>query len=908
MSLPLQDPVVPPAVPAEAPLFVDRLFELQALRTPTRIAAQFGGEAINYADLDARANRIARRLQKNGVQPGALVGVLVGRSLDMLAALLGVLKTGAAYLPLDPGYPPDRIAYILDDAATPWLVTDRASRPLDAAAARISLDEVWAESDHPVVTLPRRAGDLAYVIYTSGSTGRPKGVEVTHRGLTNFLCSMRRRPGIAATDVVVAVTTICFDIATLELFLPLTVGARTVIVPADVAADGRQLTRLLGDAGATIMQATPATWRLLLDAGWTGAERCTALCGGEAMSRDLADSLLSRCSAVWNMYGPTETTVWSTLALVGRGTGPIPLGEPIDNTSLHILDERLQPVAPGSEGELLIGGHGVARGYRNRPELTVERFLPDPTEPGQRLYRTGDIVRRGEHGELLFCGRRDHQVKVRGFRIELGEIEGAILRDDRVSQAVVVAVTAGRGEKRLIAAVIGRGGAALEVGAVAARLRSELPAYMVPSRLVALEAMPLTPNGKVDRQALAAALPNDMATTIVPPRDDTERRLLQIWQDVLQLEDVSVTANFFELGGDSLGAAALFARVARDLGRDLPVAALLEAPTIERLAHLVQTECPPARWSPVVPFRTSGSKRPFFFVHGGAGTVLFMRDLTVRLDPERPVYGLQSEGQDGRALEHDTVEKMAALYVAEVRRIQPRGPYTIGGYCFGGIVAFEMAQQLTAQGHHVAFVGLVNAPCPGTSPHIATAACAAPSARAVPRRRFGGLTAANLPWHAGLRSVAMSVGRAARWRWDVLRSLRPMRRLGHLGIRAAATTGWRLPKAWRAAYILAMTERAERLYRPLPYAGALTICRGRGLYCDARLGWAGLAESIETCELGGPQRLRRELIGGAWVGVLGAELSRRLDEADNAIGRPEPIPAGPPIRRQAPPSPRGAAA
>ncbi|HYN84383.1 MAG TPA: amino acid adenylation domain-containing protein, partial [Pyrinomonadaceae bacterium] len=431
-----------------------QLFEAQAARTPDSAAVEYAGDALTYAELNRRANRLARHLRRLGVGPETTVGVCVGRSAGMVAALLAVLKAGAAYVPLDPNHPAERLAYVLADARTPVLITESslaAARP--AHAARVVLLDadspvIDRESDEPLecAAVP---DNLAYVIYTSGSTGRPKGVQITHRALVNFLSSMSRLPGLAADDVLVAVTTLSFDIAGLELFLPLTVGARVRVASREEASDGERLARLLDESGATVMQATPATWRMLVDAGWPGRRELKALCGGEALPLELANELVRRCAVAWNMYGPTETTVWSAVHRLESGGARVPLGRPIDNTTLYVLDPYTQPVPIGVAGELYIGGDGLARGYYGRPALTAERFVPDPfaTEPGARMYRTGDLARHLPDGNVEFLGRADHQVKVRGFRVELGEIEAVLAQHPAVTSAVVLARDDAAGQK-----------------------------------------------------------------------------------------------------------------------------------------------------------------------------------------------------------------------------------------------------------------------------------------------------------------------------------------------------------------------------------------------------------------------------------------------------------------------------
>jgi amino acid adenylation domain-containing protein len=444
---------------------------------------------------------------------------------------------------------------------------------------------------------PADPDGLAYVIFTSGSTGRPKGVQVVRRGLANFLAAMRERPGLAAGDVLVAVTTLSFDIAGLELLLPLAVGARVVVAGRDTAADGPRLAALLAASGATAMQGTPATWRLLLESGWEAPAGFKVLCGGEALPGELAARLGAHGAAVWNLYGPTETTIWSAVEAVDtRGSSPpvIPLGRPLQNTQIHIVGHGLEPLPVGAPGELLIGGAGVARGYIGRPDLTAERFVPDPwSAPGSRIYRTGDLARRLPDGRLEFLGRLDHQVKIRGHRIELGEIEAALATHPAVRHAVVVDLpdtAAGDGHRRLVAYAEIAGtpaGSALGIGEVRRFLRGVLPDYMLPAAFVPLQRLPLNPSGKVDRRALpdpGGARPI-LETAYAAPREGRETALATLWREVLGIERVGIHDNFFDLGGHSLLLMRLHARIAAETGIDLPVLELFEHPTVASLAR-----------------------------------------------------------------------------------------------------------------------------------------------------------------------------------------------------------------------------------------------------------------------------------------------------------------------------------
>jgi amino acid adenylation domain-containing protein/non-ribosomal peptide synthase protein (TIGR01720 family) len=536
--------------------------EERVRQTPEAVAVEFEASRLTYRELDQRANRLARHLRGLGVAPETLVGLAMERSLDMLVGVLAVLKAGGGYVPIDPEYPKERLAHMLDDSRVPVLLTqERLIERLPEHGARVvAVDRdaaaIAAESAEPVDAGVTPA-NVAYVIYTSGSTGKPKGVQIAHSAVVNFLSSMSQRPGLASADTLLAVTTLSFDIAGLELYLPLVCGARLLLVSRDTAQAGEALREVLEQKGVTAMQATPATWRLLLAAGWLGDRGLKILCGGEALPRDLASQLLGACGSLWNVYGPTEATIWSTLDQV-EAAGPITIGRPLDNTEIYLLSRQLKPVPAGVPGELLIGGAGLSRGYRGRPDLTAEKFIPHPfaglvEEPGARLYRTGDLARHLADGRVEFLGRIDHQVKVRGFRIELGDIEAALDQHPAVGQAVVVAREESPGNKQLAAYLVTAAGAEKpNVSELRAYLKEKLPEYMVPAVYTFLEAMPLTPNGKVDRRALPAPDRASAAREYVAPADEKEQFFCELWQELLSLERVGVNDDFFELGGDSL--------------------------------------------------------------------------------------------------------------------------------------------------------------------------------------------------------------------------------------------------------------------------------------------------------------------------------------------------------------------
>ena len=575
------------------------LFEEQAERSPHDAAVVFENSVLTYAQLNREANRLAWRLREQGVGPGMYVGICVERSLEMIVGVLGILKAGAAYVPMDPSYPAERLEFFASDTRMPVLVADAKSiSGLKLGQLKVVNVELSAQdsaaADPRDQNLPGGAAatDLAYVIYTSGSTGKPKGVQISHRAVVNFLYSMRQAPGLHKQDVLLSVTTLSFDIAGLEMFLPLITGASVVIVSREKAMDGGELMKLLKQSNATVMQATPSTWRMLLDAGWKGDPDFKALCGGEPLPVKLAEQLLLRGIELWNMYGPTETTIWSSLKCIDRAD-QISIGRPIANTQMYVLNAALEPMPVGVAGELYIGGDGLARGYLNRPELVEERFIADPfsAEPGARMYKTGDVARILADGEIQCLGRSDHQVKIRGHRIELGEIETALSRHPAVADNAVVAADDPSGAKRLVAYLVSKPGQSATSAELRTHVEKTLPEYMVPSLFVVLDALPLTPNGKIDRKALPApdlARPeND--TEYAPPRNDVERIIAQIMADVLSLPRVGVNDNFFELGGHSLLIFQVISRVRNSHHIELPVRSLFEAPTVAKLAEMIET-------------------------------------------------------------------------------------------------------------------------------------------------------------------------------------------------------------------------------------------------------------------------------------------------------------------------------
>ncbi|WP_425123025.1 amino acid adenylation domain-containing protein [Burkholderia gladioli] len=698
---------------------IHQSFEQQVERTPDAVALVFEDQTLSYTQLNERANQLAHELIALGVQPDSRVAICVERSSAMLVGLLAILKAGGAYVPLDPAYPGERLAHILIDADPDIVLVDTAGRAAlgqDALDGRRLLDPnvlpAERSTSNPVV--PRLTSrHLAYVIYTSGSTGKPKGVMVEHRQVLNFLSAMATAPGIHSRDRLLAITSMSFDIAALELYLPLGKGATVVLAARRDVMDPLALHDLIVRQRISMLQATPAIWRTLL-AQPDIKLPLVALCGGEALQADLSLRLQAATRQVWNLYGPTETAIWSTVLPVrddpARTLPASAIGRPIANTRIYLLDEHGQPVPTGAVGELHIGGDGVARGYLNRPELTAERFVHDPFagDAIARMYRTGDLARYLPDGNLEYLGRNDHQVKIRGFRIELGEIEARLANHPAVREAVVLAIGDGA-DKRLVAYVVAEHDEQL-VGALRSHLAAQLPDYMVPAAFVRLDALPLTPNGKVDRRALPAPDQSALARQAYEaPQGEIESALAEIWAELLGVERISRHDSFFALGGHSLLAVQLIIRIA-ELGYLLTLNEVFQHPELTSLAQRIASASASTQALEAVPVRVGGTQPPIFFLPTGLGDYSYAFSLASHIDSSFPIYALPWQSLHETPL--STIEAMASRMIALIKAVQPSGPYRFAGYSSGGLVAYAIAHALLEANEEVSFVGLLDVSTP----------------------------------------------------------------------------------------------------------------------------------------------------------------------------------------------------
>ncbi len=712
-------------------LLLHELFERQVLQSPESIAVTSGHDRITYRELNLRANQLAHHLIQLGLGPDVLAGICMERSVEMIVGMLGILKAGGAYVPLDPAYPPDRLAYMQEDAGMAVLVTQE---PLLEILPTQSGVVVCLDRDRPVISeksdqnppAGARADNLAYVLYTSGSTGKPKGVMIEHRSIASYAATAVDEFGLGPNDRVLQFASISFDTSAEEIYTCLASGGTLVLRAPNMLDSVQTFLRQCEELGVTVLDLPTAFWHELtfhLDSLALPPSIRLVIIGGESAQWERLEAWrrsVGGQARLVNTYGPTETTVVATLCDLVEDedvSHTVPIGRPVGDTCIYVLDPDLRTVPDGERGELYIGGTGVARGYLNRPELTAQRFIPDPfTEgPDGRLYRTGDLVRRRPDGNLEFHGRVDDQVKIRGFRVELGEIEAALRRQPNVRDAAVVPYPDAVNVQQLVAYVVPEGPVDVLTPDVRRALGEQLPGHMVPAAFVQLDTLPLTPNGKIDRRSLPPLDTSraDLERAVVPPVTALQYQLVQLWEELFNIRPIGITDDFFELGGHSLLAARLFTAIEQSLGKTIPFATLFSGATIERLAEVILATEGGSSSLPFVELHPGGPGRPFFFMHGDVvGGGLFSLKLAQHIGPDRPFYAIQPHGIDGQPIPY-TMEEMAATHVETLRGVQPEGPYLLGGYgCFGSVIAFEMAQQLSEAGHEVELLTLISTVSP----------------------------------------------------------------------------------------------------------------------------------------------------------------------------------------------------
>lgn len=842
-------------------LCIHYLLELQVEKTPDALAAVFEDQQVSYRELNERSNQLAHHLQILGVTPEVLVGICVDRSLEMLISILGVLKAGGAYIPLDPTYPQARLQFMLEDAQISLLVTQQQWLK---RFAQPKLSIVCLDRDGKSIAQQRRynpishatAKNLAYVIYTSGSTGQPKGVLIEHQSLYYLAQAQRQIFNPQPNDRILQFASLSFDASIFEIIMALQVGA-TLYLARKEALLGESLIHLLQKHSITFVTLPPTILRTLSVEALPTLK--TVISAGEACSADIISRWVGGNRRFFNAYGPTEATVCSTVAeIFDSHTKPL-IGRPIPHTQLYVLDAHLQPVPIGIPGELYISGSGLARGYLNRPELTAERFLVNPDlnarihiAPSSRLYKTGDLVCYQPDGNLEFLGRTDNQVKIRGYRIELGEIETCLCQHPAIRAAAVI-VREKAGNPQLVAyfTVNENGkddnhGDGIDNVQLRRFLQQKLPAYLLPAAFIKLEALPFTPSGKVDRNALrdlsVAPLPQFSTAS---PQTSTEATLAELWQQILNLRQVGIHSNFFELGGDSFLAARLIQQIQQHFQHNLPLSTLFLAPTIAELAELLETQTDDLSsqaeslpWTPLVPLQSTGSEPPFFCVHPIFGVVFPYLELARQLGTERPFYGVQPFELSTEPPSHTNVEIMASRYITAIQKVQPQGPYFLGGWSFGGLVAFEMAKQLQQSGHQVAFLALFDT--------LAPIAKNQPSLWQGLQFLFTTVIRSALPFLYDYITLLITPNNSQnqpslqswflRWQWNTITRLIPaetkLRMVDELSI---------LPML-RTFYT---NSQAAYRYRPNKYCGKVHLFRTAkplGQIEDAMLGWNELAE------------------------------------------------------------------
>jgi amino acid adenylation domain-containing protein len=868
---------------------LQELFEERAEKSSSSDAIIFKNKIIKYKELNESSNQLARKLRERGVKSDQIVGLMVEDiSIEIIIGIIGIIKAGGAFLPIDPDLPDDRIEYMIKDSNVTILLTQgRYNDKIKFGGSFINLeDRTLYTGERSNLARVNRSSDLVYVFYTSGSTGKPKGVQIEHTGIVNQIYGLNDRYKFDSSFHHILLASITFDPSVQQIFMPLTSGGKLFLVSKSTKQSVKELWEFIVSNQIDIVNTVPSLMNILLDHADShkNLHFKYIILAGEVFSKNLYLRLRESISAdrIINIYGPTEATINTTLYECKHEEikATISIGKPLMNYSVMILDENLNLLPIDVPGEICISGVGLARGYLNNPKMTAEKFVANPFAPGERMYKTGDLGRWTPEGNIEFIGRIDHQVKIHGIRIELGEIEAAIGQHPAVRETVVIDREDHLGNLRLVAYIVPSQEQKLTIDELRRFLRDKLPEYMIPSAFVIKDAFSLTPHGKVDRRALLESEPikQEPEDTFAPPRNELESQLTIVWEKVLGSNPIGVKDNFFKLGGTSLLAMVLFAEIEKIFGKQLPLAAIFDSPTIEDLARMLTKEDWSTHWSPLVAIQPEGSNLPFFCVHGHRGNVIGFQDLAADLGMEQPFYGIQARGLDGTPVGERHIEDMAADYVNEIRTIQPRGPYFLGGWCMGAVLAFEMAHQLQETGEKVAMLAMIEPPHAGNYASSRASLILRPVYRIIERIDYEFNTLRRIGTRDKLSHLSRKFKTAiTRTQVNIEKMIESLLAKLHLHVPHSRTY---MLNALHEAH-----EKALLSYNPRPYKGRVAIFRASkqplGIYHDPSLGWSTLIkDEVELHEI--PGHYLNAFIEPS-VHILGAKIKICLDEAKQNI-------------------------
>jgi amino acid adenylation domain-containing protein len=867
---------------------IHELFEARAIETPDAIALVFEKKELTYAELNKRANQLARYLINRGVKKETLVPLCIGRSLEMIIGILGILKAGGAYVPIDPNYPLERLSFLLYDTGARVVVCNEESKLKLKAFHNIDFVELsdkasfmeYQSADN--LNIDISSNNLAYIIYTSGSTGKPKGVMIEHRALADHCYGVIESAGLTMCKSFALFSPLVFDAGHSIIHSCFILGASLHVLSEELILNAEKATTYLDDHAIDCIKIVPSLWLSYAGLQNIALSKKVIILGGEAFPLSILNYLrkASYAGAIYNHYGPTEVTIGKCIHKVdlNKSYRTVPIGKPFSNTQLYVLDDYLQLTPVGLEGELYVAGDGVARGYLNQPDLTTEKFISNPfnTDSPGRMYKTGDKVRWLFDGNIEYLGRADEQVKIQGHRIELGEIEEALLQSELVCQAVVLANSDKNGNKRLVEYIVPT--KSYNKDALTAFLKKKLPEYMVPVKCIELETLPLTRNGKINKKALESL--DETEKKYVAPGDDVETKLATIWQDLLKIDRVSIHDDFFDLGGNSIHAVSLFSKIKKIFHKDFPLVTIFSAPTIYQLAVAIKA---PAKalssFSSLIPIQPNGSKTPLFTVHAGHGDILFYQNLALSLGPDQPFYALQAKGINGIELPYYQMEEMADYYISEIRKVQPEGPYYFAGYCLGARIIFEMAQQLTRQGQKIALLANLNGISPTyrfVSNKPGAEMNGTPQMRLVKvSRHLNNMAKISLK-----DKVLYLFGKLKK---RIIYRLRMPAfllkfKICELIFKLYLLFKLKAPGSIARFYVGGSLHMLQSKYKPKEYPGSMVVLRSPGIYTDPYLGWRNFVKGeIKTYDIPGKHTGRRDIMNEPYVQFTAKELANFLE-------------------------------